>query len=354
LHLVQVGDADATTLYVSAVTGEIVRDATRNERIWNWVGAWIHWLYPFRGGVFDKQHTSIVVYTSLLATLLAISGMLIGLLRWRFKGAYSSTSRTPYRDFVMRWHHLLGLAFGLITVTWIFSGMMSMNPWKIFDSGMAPLDLQAFQGGNIDAGHFSLDYRQLLERCADKGVPPRELELRMFDGQGYVVEFSANGGTHLTPVANIETSLAMLPFDQLQAAGARLIPTARVLQAEMLQAYDFYYYARAPHTMTGHLEKRLPVLRMKFDDIGSTWVHLDPYTGEVLGKVDSHRRASRWLFAFLHSWDWLPLLNRRPLWDAVLLLMSIGGFLISMTGIVIGWRRLTGCRKQGSPCRTPH
>ena len=42
----------------------------------------------------------------------------------------------------------------------------------------------------------------------------------------------------------------------------------------------------------------------------------------------------------LHSWDWLPLLERRPLWDVLLIVLSLGGAVMSVTGVVIGWRRL--------------
>jgi hypothetical protein len=69
-------------------------------------------------------------------------------------------------------------------------------------------------------------------------------------------------------------------------------------------------------------------------------VHIDPRTGTVLGRTDTHRRTSRWLFSMLHSWDWLPLLERRPLWDVVLIVLSLGGTALSVTGVVVGWRRL--------------
>jgi hypothetical protein len=42
----------------------------------------------------------------------------------------------------------------------------------------------------------------------------------------------------------------------------------------------------------------------------------------------------------LHSWDWLPLLDRRPLWDLLLIALSVGGAALSITGVVIAWRRL--------------
>ena len=76
------------------------------------------------------------------------------------------------------------------------------------------------------------------------------------------------------------------------------------------------------------------------------WVedmHVDGFRFDlapVLGRTDSHRRTSRWLFAMLHSWDWLPLLERRPLWDVLLIVLSLGGAVMSVTGVVIGLRRL--------------
>ena len=51
------------------------------------------------------------------------------------------------------------------------------------------------------------------------------------------------------------------------------------------------------------------------------------------------------LFALLHSWDWLPLITRRPAWDAVMLALSIGGLLLSATGAIVGWRRLVRRKK---------
>lgn len=52
LHRVQLDDADGTLLYISGTTAEVVRDATLSERGWNYLGAWLHWLYMFRGNAF--------------------------------------------------------------------------------------------------------------------------------------------------------------------------------------------------------------------------------------------------------------------------------------------------------------
>ena len=88
--------------------------------------------------------------------------------------------------------------------------------------------------------------------------------------------------------------------------------------------------------------------RVVFADPHATWVHIDPRTGTVLGRTDTHRRTSRWLFSMLHSWDWLPLLERRPLWDVVLIVLSLGGTALSVTGVVVGWRRLRVKARSGA------
>jgi len=336
LHRVAVADAEDRLLYVSASTGEVVRDATANERAWNWIGAWLHWLYALRGIGIDGAWGPIVTYLSLGATLMAVLGLAVGLLRWRFGRTYRNGSRSPYQGFA-RWHHLGGLLFGVLAITWIFSGLMSMNPWKIFSSAR-PLSLAAYQGAALDAAAFPLDAHQVLERFAGDGLRARELEWRMIAGQGYVIGYDGAGRTRILDMAADRVLSRFEPRTLQQAAQA--ISPGQPLQVEQLQAYDFYYYAREPQSMLGHLQQRLPALRVRFDDPARTWLHLDLYTGAVVGQLDQPRRASRWLFALLHSWDWLPLLGKRPLWDLWMLLFSAGGLLISVSGVVLGWRRL--------------
>ncbi|PWB30081.1 sodium:proline symporter [Pseudomonas sp. SDI] len=334
LQRVELDDAANTLLYISGQTGEVVRDATALERGWNYVGAWLHWLYPLRGLGLDRLWSNLVIYLSLAATLMALLGAVIGVLRWRFRQPYRSGSRTPYRGFA-RWHHLGGLLFGGLAITWIFSGLMSMNPWQLFGSA-TPLKVAAYQGGALAPAAFPLSAAQVLERFAAQGFRARELEWRLVGGAGYVVGFDGAGGTRLLSMAD-GAVLNRLPREVLEQAAAAVHPGG---VGELLEGYDFYYYARAEQSMLGHLDKRLPMLRVKFDDAQQSWLHLDLYTGEVLGVLDRPRRASRWLFALLHSWDWLPLLERRPLWDAWMIGLSLGGLLISVSGVVLGWRRL--------------
>ncbi|MFZ2297916.1 MAG: PepSY domain-containing protein, partial [Aquabacterium sp.] len=192
---------------------------------------------------------------------------------------------------------------------------------------------------------------------AAAGGTVRELRWVRTLGQTTVL---AQGATGRPTLIDSPTAQArVLDPEKLWAAVARLLPDP-VVRIDVLTAYDLYYYAREAHTMSGGADKPLPILRVAFDDVHATWVHVDPHTGAVLGRTDSCRRTSRWLFAMLHSWDWLPLLERRPLWDIVLIVLSLGGAILSLTGVVIGWRRLglklravRHTRHQGLPASAP-
>jgi len=334
LHRVQLHDPEHTLLWISSRSGEVVRDATRSERLWNYAGAWIHWLYPLRGNAFQPYWTDIVNWLSIAGIVVAVSGSVAGVLRWRFRRPYRSGARTPYPGALMRWHHISGLLFALVTITWIFSGLMSMNPWKIFDTGAPALNLQALQGGALVIDGADVGPQALLA-AADGGV--RELRWTRVLGRNRVLAQPAGGAPQV--LDSHDARRATLDAQALRQAAGRLV-AAPVARTEVLRDYDLYYYQRDAHTMTGGADKPLPILRIVFDDPLATWVHLDLHTGAVLGRLDSGKRASRWLFAMLHSWDWLPLLERRPLWDLVLIVLSLGGVLLSVTGVVIGWRRL--------------
>lgn len=56
--------------------------------------------------------------------------------------------------------------------------------------------------------------------------------------------------------------------------------------------------------------------------------------------MDRSRRVYRWLFNGLHSFDFPGLTNHRPLWDIVILTLLTLGFVFSVIGVVIGWRRV--------------
>ena len=49
---------------------------------------------------------------------------------------------------------------------------------------------------------------------------------------------------------------------------------------------------------------------------------------------------NRWLYHGLHSLDFPLLYYRRPLWDIVMIVLSLGGLGSAVTAVVPAWRRL--------------
>lgn len=340
LHMVQMDDAAHTRLYLSSTTGEVVMDAPRAQRAWNYVGAWLHWLYYFRDRAVDPGWSWIVIILSAFATITAITGTIAGIWRWRFSGRYKSGSHSPYREPYLRWHHITGLLFAAIIFTWIFSGLMSMNPFGIFNAQGARPDLAAYRNGNPVTTHLSLPVPRALSLLEKTGFQAVEIEWHILNGQPYILARNAAAATRLIVHVNGELAVReQWDVKDLMQAATRLLP-AKPKSHQLLHHYDRYYYARQPEAMMGAAERRLPVLRIDYADQHATQVYLDLYTGDVALSMDDAQRAGRWLFSFLHSWD-LPLMLKAGIArDAVLLLLSLGGLAMSLTGIVIGYGRV--------------
>lgn len=323
LYLIGLGDTAGTELYVASRGGEIVLETTRQERIWNWLGAIPHWIYFTvlrQDGPLWRQ---VVLWVSGILMMVAASGIWIGLLRAGLRRRYASGRITPYRGW-MAWHHITGLIGGVVVLTWMFSGWLSMNPGEAF----------ARRG----------ESRDMLQRYAGHDAPTIAAKLPTTLLPGVVeARFAWIGGTPLIllghrdgrqTVADPDDGTAKrLPEETIIAAATRLLPDATMVLRQRLERYDAYWYQH-------HRQRVLPVLRVGFDDPASTWFHLDPATGELLGRSDTSARSYRWLFNAPHSFDFPVLLAYRPAWDLVVIVLSLAGLVISVSGVVIGWRRL--------------
>ena len=340
LHKVLLPDAEQTLLYISGTTGEVVRDAPHLERGFNYLGAWLHWLYLFRDTAIDW--TDLIIWLSVIGTVATISGFLSGIIRWRFSRPYRSGSRSPFAPGALRWHHILGLVFALTTFTWIFSGLMSMNPWDIFEADESIIDARRISNPDIQPSHATATPQALL---ASTTTHVRELQWHSLLDKARVKAIR----THEVPPGSTDQPilLSARTGKPYTLEPERLRSALFTLQAgyppriDILRQDDFYYYSRTEHTMTGGRKPHpLPIWRVRYDDPNQTWLHIDPATGQVLSKLDTYQRTERWLFALLHSWDWLPLLQNRPLWDIVMLVLAAGGLALSATGIWIAGHRL--------------
>ncbi len=331
-HVVLDGDAAGRELYVSSTTGEVVRDTHRNERLLNYAAAVSHWLYP----TLIRRHAELwawmVIVLSGAGALLAVSGLWVGLHRWRWRAA-RGVARTPYRG-LMRWHHLIGLAFGVVALTWVFSGLLSMNPADLNPSrSPTAQQREVYSGKPLTPADFTLPAWLY-------GTDIVEAELLHYDGRPYYVTTTRDGTVGLH--AGNDRRGAVPTVAALRARAHALLPDAPLLHVDVLHDYDDYWYTRHPERGG----RALPVLRIQFGDDARTWFYADPVTGRLLERSTRVNRVYRWLYNGLHSWDIRWLWERRPLWDIAVILFSLGGLALSVTGVITGWRYLRMERKR--------
>jgi hypothetical protein len=320
---VALGDPAGTELYVSQVTGEIVLDTTRSERAWNWVGAVAHWIYltPLRARA--ELWRTVLLWLSGFAVLGALSGLVIGIWRLRLRRRTPRGAITPYRG-LARWHHLLGLAGGIGLSTFILSGWISMNPNRWFSSNVPPADIRAAYAGR--PGGLGLDAAG-LRGFADPGTVA--LRLAAIGGSWWVVADGSAG-------ARTRRAADGLPLEAgaIASAAGSAVPGGALRDAQSLTAFDSYWY---PH---GTDPRPLPVMRLRFDDPATTWLHVDPRDGTILQRLDRSGRINRWLFDAAHRLDLPGLTGNRRLHDAAQWGLNLLAAGIAITGIVAGWRRL--------------
>lgn len=337
LWKVTLAGGSGRNVYVSARTGAVVLATTARERFWNWLGSVPHWIYPTILRQDNAAWRQVVMWVSAPCILGGITGMWIGILRVRLSRRRFRDDRViPYRGW-MAWHHVAGLFGGVALIAWIFSGWLSVDPFRIFASRGVPIAArQTFAGrGELPP----LDLAALARVAPDA----RRIELSWAAGHPVAAVYPPVGQARLLDARSLRP-VRSSPAE-LVARARRLMAGAPLRSVELLRQPDAYWYE------IGGLPP-LPVLRLRFDDPAATWLHLDPATGRFLGESDRRRRAYRWAFDLLHKWDLNALTQRRPLWDGLLWGLSALGLVTSISGIWIGWKRLSRpAATRGVDCR---
>ena len=333
LHVVALGDAAATELYVASNTGEIALKTDRASRFWGYAGPVMHWFYFRALRVHGPLWANLIVYGALVGCVLCLLGLTIGAYRYSLRRRYHhGTSATPYAGW-LKWHHYAGLIFGVFTFTWLFSGMLSMEPWGVSEEAAPEAEqVMAIRGSGVDATRFAVTPQEALA-VVEGGRSLKELDLMQFlDAPFYRVQ-AADGEVRLVRADHDAVARTGFSEAELLVAARAAMPGAAIQETTWLTTYDSYYYDRAS-------ERPLPVLRVKYGDTGVTWLYLAGQDGAVMQRETARGRPVRWLYHGLHSLDFPGLYQAGRLWDATVVTLCAGGLLLSMTSVMVGWRFL--------------
>ena len=317
-YRLELDDQDRTHLYLSSLTGGVLQRTSAHARFWNYLGAVAHWIYPTVLRKHWAWWDKTVWWLSLFGIVGASLGIYLGVLRLVKVRQSGRKLLSPFRGW-MRWHHIVGLISGLFVLSWIFSGWLSMDHGRLFSKPDATVEQKRLAQG--------LSLQEI------------GLQISIEDLQGYQntheIMFHGFGGAAFTNAKDTNGLVDPSPISAKEIV--------RVLELAWPESnVSNYAPVRSPDTYTDLREGQLPTgtIRVELNDSDSTWVHVDAYSGEILSVMDRSRRLYRWLFNGLHSLDVPGLVERRPLWDFVMLLLLVIGLIGSVTGVVIGSRRL--------------
>ena len=322
LHRFTFDDAEHSIIYVSSTSGQIVLRTTSSQRFWNWLGAIPHWLYFTALRSDGPLWSETVIWASILGTFLTVFGLYLGIAQ--FRGGKDG-KLSPYRG-LFYWHHLAGLVCGVFTLTFVVSGLVSMNPWGFLEGRGSGGETGRLEGPLPTWG----EVRNSLAAVQARPVNAVSLTTAPFGGKlfwlataadGTVTRFDGSGNT------------APLSEPELAEAAERIVGANGIAAQGMLHDEDAYYFSH-------HDRVALPAYRIIANDADNTRYYLDGASGELLRRADAAARWHRWLFAGLHRFDFAAWLRTRPVWDVIMIALMLGGVAVSATGVYLAVRRI--------------
>jgi hypothetical protein len=321
---------DGEEVYVSTVSGEVVQYTTRSSRLLAYLGPIPHWLYftPLRkqGQVWSRT----VIWLSGLGTFAAILGLTVGIWmyspskRYSMRGALTSIPYTGQK----RLHTIAGLLFGITACTWVFSGMLSMDPFPVPSPSeeVGARIAGALRDNQVAPALFAVKpEHEVLAQLASI-FPVKELKYLSIAGEPAYLAFGLHTQTRIVPLSG--EPVAALDRNLLVDVIRRAIQPLRPTEVRVVTQYESYYVDR-------HGRLPLPALFLKLNDPGGSMYYVDPKTALVVQRYDSISRPNRWLYHGLHSMDIPWLYAHRPAWDIAVLLLMLGGTALSVTSLIL-------------------
>jgi hypothetical protein len=323
LYHFRLEDGNRSELYVSSATGRVVQLTTGSERFWNRLGSIPHWLYFSELRHRTSLWTQVVIATSMMGCFLAATGLFIGVrqLVYRPAGDWS-----PYLGFKL-WHHIAGLIFGLFALTWVLSGLLSINPWGWLAGTGARTERAQLRGAPEPSGAQLT--AALAAIAAAQPADVVSVEIAPLDGRLYFITSTARGERQRLRADALRAPLSPVDLAHI----ATILNGTEASHAVYLMTQEDPYYFSHHRDLA-----RLPVYRMILKN--GTRYYIDAISGMLVAKWDRSAQGYRWLHEALHRMDFTAALRVRPRWDVLMLVLMSGVTVLSATGTYLGYRRL--------------
>ncbi len=326
-------DPEHSIVYVSSKTGNIVQITTRKKRWLARIGAIPHWMYFTSLRTKTALWEHVIIWLALLGIIVSLTGIIAGIIRLNKK---RKKGLSPYKKFWFKWHHLFGFFFGLFVFTFVLSGLFSVidlpqwiapvnkqfNPKKLWNKPTKEIANSIYK---------PLQLWNVLENKA--GV--RKIEMNEGMGQAlWLVYYNKHKKPEVYTLLP-DTIIKKSPYSlkDIKNKAQQIYPDMNY-NIFVQDSYDNYYKKSAMKNYP------LPAYSIKWDNNSKDILYIDPLTGQALTSNNRNSRIHRWLYQGLHKMEFKFLKQHEVLRKTILILLSIGGLIISFTGVILGCKWL--------------
>lgn len=338
-------DEAHTRIYISAKSGNIVQKTTRKSRWLGRVGAIPHWIYFKSLRLQTGLWKNVVIWISSLGIIACLTGLIAGFIRLRKKKKHEPLSNySPYKKFWYKWHHITGFVFGFFVFTFILSGLVSVTD---IPNWMVPvhskksaksvwnqkLDLTQHSQVNIPDIWTAIENENPVRKIVWKTVmnKPCFWVYRDHFQSPDVYQLGENGIFSKTVYSKKE----------IEAWRKEVYPDLDFYLQKQTK-FDAYYQT------SGMFEHPLPIWKLNLHDADDTSMYINSKTGEVVKSYTTNDRWRRWLYRSLHTLDFPFLKQHDWLRKLLLIFISLGGTVVSLSGLVLGIKWINRNRKKRS------
>lgn len=332
VYRVQFERGDGMRAYIDTSTGLLgtLNNNTKGRMMWiftnlhNW--DWLSFSDPLRIGV-------LVTFASLVM-LMAISGLIVYGFFWKtFKPLTEKTRNT--RNRLKQYHRSLGLTVSVTMLLWAVSAAYhAIEKPRLLAEAQTRYAPQQFTPQDAT---FSLP--QLLTTTAGQKPISNVSLVRLNEKPAYQVFRADRSVTYFDAATGAVIEGANERYARELANSFSGLSEANIVSVKPLTQFDQEY---------GFINKRLPVMRVEYNDSNHTRYFVEPAAGVLSLQLGDRKRLESYTFNFLHKWhflDWAGKTTR----DVIMMIFVLLQALLAGSGLwmFVLWKGATGKRVPG-------
>lgn len=322
------GDEDKHQLYISSRTGEALQFTDKDNRFWSWVGAIPHWVYFTSLRQDSQKWVDVVVFLSGIGCIMCLSGIVLGIRSYIMQYRRRKKIESPYKKRIYKWHHILGFVFGIFVFTFVFSGMMSLAavPKWMVNVHNPDIQKESLAKQPIKLSDYKLNIQKILDKYPDK---VKSIE---WDSFGHIPLYKVIVDNRLITLNASSENIQNLELNEADIKD-RLTPLHKEnISASLMTGYDNYYVGLSDHLP-------LPVYKVEVEDADHSTYYVNPKNGSIR-YFNTNSKARHWTYGALHSFKFKFAVENKIVWNIMMWTTMIGGTLVSISGVWLGFRYL--------------